>query len=77
MPETPHNLETISKHMAHGVAWTISMRWVLKAVGVANTIILVPVVSKYFNDERLSMVTQIIALQGLILDFENIGIEDF
>ena len=40
MAEAPHNLETISKHMARGVAWMISMRWVLKAVGVVNVIIL-------------------------------------
>ncbi len=55
--------------------------WTLKIIaGLLMTVVLItlaPLVAKYFDDERVLFVMQIIALQSLILGFENIGVVDF
>jgi lipopolysaccharide exporter len=55
--------------------WTMK---ILIGLGVtAVTIAVAPLFSSYFNDERVTLVIQIISLRAAIVGFENIGVVDF
>ena len=56
-------------------AWTIK---VVMGLGVTvGLLILAPIISTYFSDERVTAVIQIVSLRAAILGFENIGVVDF